>query len=132
MSLRIRLSDADRERLGCPEWIVFDASTVTIRQLAEVEQVTGMRPAAFQAGLTEATPSAEHLWVRVWLALRTAGVDVALADFDFAVGSCQAERTADETEDGQGKGQGKDPSTPPTRTPRSKRSSPGTRSRSRT
>jgi hypothetical protein len=128
VGLRYGLSDADRERLGCPEWIEFDSAKITIRQLAEVERVTGMRPASFHQGLTEEQPSAEHLWVRMWLALRQAGVEIPLADFDFAVGSCRAEFVG---EDAPG-APGKDPSTPPTRTPRSKRSSAATRSRSRT
>lgn len=131
MALRYRLSDADRERLGCPEWIEFDSSKITVRQLAEVERVTGLRPAAFHQGLTEEQPSAEHLWVRLWLALRQAGIEVALADFDFTIGSCRAEFTGSDASEAPGS-TGKDPSTPPTRTRPSKRSSAATRSRSRT
>jgi hypothetical protein len=39
--MRIRLSDADRERFGCEEWITYDLAAVTNREMATLQQAFG-------------------------------------------------------------------------------------------
>jgi hypothetical protein len=126
LHVRIRLADADRERLGCPEWIDYDQAAVTIQQYADVQTAFGLKPADLWRGL--ASGDAYAVWAMVWIALRAGGVEVDIKELTFALDGALLQRVDDTVA-----GPGKDPSTRPTPTPTtSRRSSSGTRSRSRT
>lgn len=42
--MRIRLADADRERLGCPEWVEYDPNKLGLREAAALKRETGYTP----------------------------------------------------------------------------------------
>lgn len=67
--MRIRLSDPDRERLGCPEWLDFDVDHLSLEDAEALEAAGGDYQKYFGSG-----PSAVR--VRVWVALHRAGVTV--------------------------------------------------------
>lgn len=120
--MRFRLSDADRVRLGCPEWITYDASRMTNRE-AIVLQKAGYDPPAkaigeaWMAQFTEVGDDVYELksidyavWTAmVWMALRRDGVKVDLDDLEFDVNDARSELGQEEPEVDEGK----DPSTPP-------------------
>jgi hypothetical protein len=94
--IHLRLSDVDRERLGGPEWLDLDHYSVTAREAAilqrgfdlDGEHVAFEHPGEWRKALS---PDGDSPWaatlVLVWLALRRAGVQVALADLDFNLDS---------------------------------------------
>jgi hypothetical protein len=117
---RLRMTDADQERYGGPEWLDPDAITEWLNDLdytglVEVERqvIADLAPAFPDEGVTllwayaqmvrrtRAATSLPMMRLKVWLALRAEGVDVALADFTpkvFAIASepdDEAEEDAD-------------------------------------
>lgn len=91
--MKIRLSDPDRERLGCPE-ILDSSHPIGYRDALALEAATGekaldvlraMAPDREELGDGKVkysmTPKA--IGLNVWLGLHRAGVDVAYADLDF-------------------------------------------------
>lgn len=95
--LRIRLSDADRERLGCVEWLDYDPNALMLSE-AEILDDAGIDPdirwgdpVLDEQGKPELTekgapkrrirPGGQR--VIVWMALRRSGVDVPIKDLDF-------------------------------------------------
>jgi len=101
MQVEIRLSQADRDRLGIPDVIVVDPESVTAREAIILERGASdqdglviqfaspddwRKALAGRAGDTpEARRSASYpaYVVLVWLALRRAGVHVPLSEVDF-------------------------------------------------
>lgn len=91
--LHIRLSDEDRERLGCPEWLDIDLNSVTAREAAVMqrgfdldgEKAAFPTPGAWRVAL--GTPPWSFAgWVfLVWFALRRAGITVPVAELDFDI-----------------------------------------------
>jgi hypothetical protein len=114
--IEIRLSDSDRERLGVSsEWIEYDHDKVGIRLLAEVQKTLGLTLPEFDRGIADGNAFA--VWGLVWIAVRMAGIEVSIEEFDFQANVARYRRLDDAPA-----GLGKDPSTPSTRTPTSKRS----------
>lgn len=98
--MRLRMADEDREKYGGPEWVDFGdvpawLDSLGYDELVAVEDqiIAGLPP-------SKTGPEPTLLWIlealisfsreasampmvriRLWLALRAAGVDVALADF---------------------------------------------------
>lgn len=85
----LRLTDADRERYGGPEWLDTDAALAWLNglpfdELDAIEKqmrpelgVVLLRFMAYEAY----SDSLSAFRGRAWLALRQAGVDIALAEF---------------------------------------------------
>jgi hypothetical protein len=123
--LKLRLPEADRERLGLPEWIDYDPSKLMMSE-AEILQDYGIEPWDLGAALRgtpvvnpDGTPVMDgdkpkmranlKAWrFVVWVAARRAGADVPpLADFDLNVLGLASANVSDEAADDP-----KDPSTP--------------------
>jgi hypothetical protein len=94
--LKIRLSEAERERLGAPEVIDADIQTLPVREAIALEEATGviwadaerlMRPTFRTDDAGEwASWSPGGFKLRLWLGLFRAGVEVdydALDSVDF-------------------------------------------------
>lgn len=93
--MKIRLGDADRERLGCPEWIDVGLDPLTVREAEAIEDATGlphadavdlMQPRRQQvSGETTLRISYQPKGIRllVWLGLYRAGVKVGFDELDF-------------------------------------------------
>jgi hypothetical protein len=79
--ISIRLGEADRARLGCPDELVFDRDAVTMGQLRKVQHETGILAGRFMAALLDGDGDAHH--AMVWLALRQSGVEVEYGELDY-------------------------------------------------
>lgn len=78
--LQLRMSDADRDRYGGPEWLDYDAAVLDdtpCDELAKIEAQTGV--VLYEAVQEPNAAAALRVWL--WLALSRAGVDVAWPDF---------------------------------------------------
>jgi hypothetical protein len=97
LSVKIRLPDADRERLGAPEELDCDITVFTVREAEAIEDATGLTA---EQALVLMNPVREPIdddriririkpkgvRLRVWLGLYRADVAVAfddLGDLDF-------------------------------------------------
>jgi hypothetical protein len=78
---RFRLGETDRERLGGPEWVEFDNTVLTLRELCAVFDAFGIKPGEWPQ--VEASGNPIGWIVVVWAARRRAGVVEDLATFDF-------------------------------------------------
>jgi hypothetical protein len=84
---KLRLASADRERLGCPEFLPLDTFSVTNREAMRLQDLgyatpqvwrRALRPKAVEDAAGEATDFVVdyRAWtVLVWLSLARAGVD---------------------------------------------------------
>jgi hypothetical protein len=111
--MRIRLTDADRERLGCPEWLECDVRSMTLTEATWLAD-QGISPFRFGRGRGVPTLDARgepvltddgeplefghpDMWRdMVWLGLHRAGIDVGRAALDFQL--MYAETRADDGE----------------------------------
>lgn len=85
--MRLRLQEADRVRLGCPELLPINLSTVTNREAITLKKL-GFASVRALAKVLQADddPLEYEAWTGfVWLALRRAGVEVDPADLEFAM-----------------------------------------------
>ncbi len=90
---KLRLSDPDRERLGCPEFLPLDLSSITNREAIELRKLGWNTPRLFtRALIVEEDKSSGEVdyvlnygaWTAlVWLALRRAGVDTDPLTLEF-------------------------------------------------
>lgn len=82
--MKIRLSDPDRERLGCPEWL-------DVARSLDVAEAEALEAAGGDWALyTDRGPAA--LRTRVWVGLHRAGIMVApVGELHFDVLNLQAE-----------------------------------------
>ena len=89
--IHLRLSHADRERLGCPEWLDLDVYSVTAREAAIMQRgfdLDGERAAFAHPGVwrnalgggDDRVPNFAAITMLVWLALRRVDVVVPLAE----------------------------------------------------
>lgn len=103
MALDLRLTDADRERLGLPEWITYDPATLMFTEAELLQTELDIDPWDLAAVLRgtpitndDGTPVMRgdrprfkqdlRAWrFIVWIAARRAGCQVGLADFDANV-----------------------------------------------
>jgi hypothetical protein len=80
----LRLSEADRERLGAPELLPFSVGDITLREAIEIAKLGYKTPILFRQALFNREETDLIAWsVAVWLALRRAGVEVDPQTFDF-------------------------------------------------
>lgn len=92
--MKIRLGDADRERLGCPEWLDVQWSSISVREAEALELGTGldyadslelMQPKIVKLDEDTIRYSFKPKGMRllVWLGLHRADVEASFADLDF-------------------------------------------------
>jgi hypothetical protein len=93
--VKLRLTDADRERLGGPEWLDGAVNPLRVREAEALEDATKLSTAAALEAMEptlEPMPggqkiryhySARGIRLRVWLGLFRAGVETSYADLDF-------------------------------------------------
>lgn len=85
---RLRLQEADRQRLGCPEIMPVDLSTVTNREAIALRRLGFPTPRALVKALqsTEENALEYEAWTGfVWLALRRSDVEADPATLEFAM-----------------------------------------------
>lgn len=82
--IRIRLGDADRERLGAPEWVGYDTARMRLGHVRALKQQANMTPEQLAERLDD--DFHEALAALVWLALLESGVEVPFAELDFNFG----------------------------------------------
>ena len=138
MKIQLRLSDADRKRFGCDEWLELDPLGITAREAAALQEPFWPKhdgfvsPSEWRKAL-RGTPLfddhgapvmvddgeggqvqkrrpdyAAHAAL-VWLALKRAGAAVELAGLDYDQDSARFAMQPDETPAGQGKDDGEQP-----------------------
>lgn len=81
MLLHILLSDADRERLGAPDPLVYDSGTWKVSEATALFKSAGMTRADMHKSLQAGNPEAKA--ALTWVALRRAGVQVRYSELDF-------------------------------------------------
>lgn len=116
MKIRIRVTDADRERLGVEqEWVEADPyslslnETIVLQKGVEVEGVICSYDSA-NAWRNALSADDSFAWkVLFWLGLRRAGIKAPLGEFDATIIGWEQE--SDPVDPGE---PGKDPSTPET------------------
>lgn len=119
--MRIRLSDDDRERLGCPEWITYDANRLTTLEGKQLQKAgfDPPRKAIAEAWAAQFEPIDAETYRQaridydvytavVWMALRRIGIQTTYAELEFDTVGMQWELEPAPEVDG-----GKGPSTPP-------------------
>jgi hypothetical protein len=117
MLIRIRLSDADRERLGCPEQIEVDPTHISYDEQIVLQKGVDIEGAVcsfdsaaeWRAALGKGEPFAEK--VLIWVALRRAGLKLPLGGFDADRDGMDWDIERDPTDPGE---PGKGTSTPET------------------
>lgn len=82
--MRLRLQEADRQRLGCPEFLPISLTSLTNKE------AIGLKKQGFPTVrlLTKALekPGEYEAWTAfVWLALRRVGINIEPADLEFAL-----------------------------------------------
>lgn len=86
--MRFALGEADRERLGAPDWFELPTwESLDVLDAAEIEDVLGITVEQLVSG----EPQTKSLIGQVWLALKAAGVDVPLKGFRFDLLAVRAE-----------------------------------------
>lgn len=132
--MKIRLGDADRERIGCPEWIDIGLNPLTVREAEALEEAVGapyadlvdlMEPRQKRVNETTLRLSYNPRGLRllVWLGLHRAGVAVRFDELDFDCGQFGGWHTYEDP----GKAKGSSDAEPPM--PSTSRSTGRTRSR---
>lgn len=83
--MRIQLAAADRERWACPEWMLFDPTSVLTSEAEAYEEAGGE--------LKYLTSSRTTGWWRamVWLTLHRAGIAIKFDDCHFNLMSLELE-----------------------------------------
>ena len=122
--LQLRLADADRERLGCPEFLpVVTAMTITNREAVELQRMGYPTPVAFGAALDRPDNDVDYeAWTAlVWLALRRAGIesDPKTLEFSFlGLRLVNDEDVAPKVPEGKATGRGRSTSSRPRKSTR--------------
>lgn len=106
MAYLIRLSDEDRERIGCEEWLTLDLTHLPVEEAEAIEEATGK---TWDVVLDSGAKAAK---ARLWFALKRAGVEVPFGELTFDLLGMRVRNDED-----PGKAEGSDdsePNTPPT------------------
>ena len=86
--VRLRLQEADRQRLGCPEFLPIDLGTVTNREAIALQTQGFKTPRLLVKALQASDETEGHFeaWTAfVWLALKRAGIEADPADLEFGL-----------------------------------------------
>ena len=121
-----RLGDADRERLGGPEWLPFELMDVTLGQVTELSDRFGFELEDWPDVLTGTEARKAPKWrlqCLVWLALYQSGVNVPWED----AGTVAALRVTFRADEGPGKDESSSES-PPSPTPETSTTPPSSTS----
>lgn len=123
--IKLRLPEADRTRLGLPEWIEYDPATLMFTEAEQLQDTFGIDPwdlAKVLQGVPVLGPDGSPVmdgdqpktrqnlraWrFVVWVAAKRAGCDIPLSDFDINVLGL----VTSATNDGEPADDPKDPST---------------------
>jgi hypothetical protein len=105
VTLRLRLTDADRARYGGDEWLDWDPDHLAYSEAVLLQELVGVTPAEYVRSWLGGGTADATKWA-LWLSLRRAGVEVDWDSFDPDIIGTRVERA--------GESEGKDPSTPPT------------------
>lgn len=83
----LRLSNADQERLGCPELLPFAIADITNREIIQIGRLGYRTPSVFRRALARRGDEHDAMaWTAaVWLALRRAGVETDIDELEFNV-----------------------------------------------
>lgn len=92
--MKIKLSDEERERYGCPEWLDCDIKHLSVAEAEAIEDETGINAAdaidLMGAILApdgkdgaKARLQPKGIRLRVWLGLRRADINVPFAELKF-------------------------------------------------
>ena len=91
--MRIRLSDADRERFGVPEFLPVTLGTITNREAVALQKLGYPTPPALaralEAGANDGDIDFQAVTALVWLSLCRVGVQVDFYDLEFDVWQLQ-------------------------------------------
>lgn len=91
---KLRLGEADRARLGCPELLESPIGTMTNREAIALQSIGYPSPRLLAEALRKSGDDTDYraITALVWLALRRGGVEVefeslefSLADFDWVL-----------------------------------------------
>lgn len=80
-TFHIVLSDADRERLGAPEQLVYDPGTFLLSEATALYKSAGLTRNTMNAALKAGDPEGKK--AITWLALRRADVHARYSELDF-------------------------------------------------
>lgn len=119
--MKLKLTDADRERLGAPEWLDVSIDVLPVREAEAIEDATGLAYAdaldlfaPLQKRVDETTLRIAYkpkgIRLLVWLGLHRAGIDVAFDELDFDYRQFAGWRLVEEP----GKDEGSPSDEPPT------------------
>ena len=111
---KLRLTDADRERLGCPEFLPFEPGSLTNREAIELRKLGYKTPVKFWDALrAERETDGDQVvdvvldyvaWTAlVWLALRRVGIQSDPATLEFDVDGLQYVPNEEPAEEEPGK-----------------------------
>jgi hypothetical protein len=84
----LRLSEADRERLGGPELLPFDLRGITNREAIEIAKLGYRTPSLFRKALFNVAEEGFDplAWTgAVWMCLRRAGIEADIRALEFNV-----------------------------------------------
>ena len=81
MELHILLSDADRERLGAPDPLVYDRGRFLVSEATALYKASGLTRKDMHAAYDAGDPEGRK--AITWLALRRAGVHARYSELDF-------------------------------------------------
>src|SRR5258708_1999215 len=114
--MRIRLSDEDRERLGCEEWIDVDLERLSVAEAEQIE-LAGGDFALFRGGR-----GPRPVQTRVWVGLFRLGIAPAkVADLEINLAALSAEESPGKAPSAPSDGSTSSTSAPSGRRTRSKR-----------
>lgn len=83
---RLQLAAADRERLGCPEFLPVSINSITNREAIVLQQLGYPTPSALNSALQAEGVDYEAWTALVWVALRHAGIETDPKTLEFASG----------------------------------------------
>lgn len=81
MEFHIVLGDADRERLGAPDPLVYDPGTFLVSEATALFRSAGLTRQTMNEALKSGDPEGRK--AITWLSLRRAGVQVRYSELDF-------------------------------------------------
>jgi hypothetical protein len=84
----LRLSEADQQRLGCPELLPFDLRGITNREAIEIAKLGYKTPTLLRRALFSSVEDGFDplAWTAaVWISLRRAGIETDVRTLEFDV-----------------------------------------------
>lgn len=82
--MRLRLTEADRQRFNCPEFLPISLDGLTNKEAIVLKKLGFPTPRLLVRALQESAQY-EAWTAAVWLALKRAGIDVPVEDLEFDI-----------------------------------------------